>query len=128
MLFGSLPIVIVALMTHTTAIECSSYFIGALVYNSVFGNAIAWLLWLYALRRLSAGIATMTTTVCPVLAVIASSIELHEVIKPFELLGMFAIGLSLIMISYDRIKKHEEELVQPWLKQEPMIKSKSRKG
>ena len=73
MLFGSIPIVIVALMTHTTSIEWSSYFIGALIYNSVFGNAIAWLLWLYALRRLSAGVATMTTTICPVLAVIASS-------------------------------------------------------
>ena len=128
MLFGSIPIVIVALMTHTTSIEWSGYFIGALIYNSVFGNAIAWLLWLYALRHLSAGIATMTTTVCPVIAVIASSIELHEVIKSFELLGMSFIGISLLMISYDRIKKHKEELVQPWLRKEPMIKSKSRKG
>jgi len=128
MLFGSIPIVIVALMTHTTSIEWSGYFIGALIYNSVFGNAIAWLLWLYALRHLSAGIATMTTTVCPVIAVIASSIELHEVIKSFELFGMSFIGVSLLMISYDRIKKHEEELVQPWLRKEPMIKSKSRKG
>ena len=125
MLFGSLPIVVVALMTHSTSIEWSGYFIGALFYNSVFGNAVAWLLWLYALRRLSAGIATMTTTICPVIAVIASSIELHEMIKPFELLGMFLIGTSLFMISYDRIKKHEEELVQPWLKKEPMIKSRS---
>jgi len=114
MLFGSIPIVVVALMTHTTPIEWSSYFIGALFYNSVFGNAVAWLLWLYALRRLSAGIATMTTTICPVIAVIASSIELHEMIKPFELLGMFLIGASLLMISYDRIKKQEEELVQPF--------------
>ena len=128
MLFGSIPIVIVALMTHTTSIEWSGYFIGALIYNSVFGNAIAWLLWLYALRHLSAGIATMTTTVCPVIAVIASSIELHEVIKSFELFGMSFIGISLLMISYDRIKKHKEELVQPWLRKEPMIKSKSRKG
>ena len=128
MLFGSIPIVIVALMTHTTSIEWSGYFIGALIYNSVFGNAIAWLLWLYALRHLSAGIATMTTTVCPVIAVIASSIELHEVIKSFELLGMSFIGISLLMISYDRIKKHKEELVQPWLRKEPMIKSRSRKG
>ena len=128
MLFGSIPIVIVALMTHTTSIEWSGYFIGALIYNSVFGNAIAWLLWLYALRHLSAGIATMTTTVCPVIAVIASSIELHEVIKSFELFGMSFIGISLLMISYDRIKKHEEGLVQPWLRKEPMIKSKSRKG
>jgi drug/metabolite transporter (DMT)-like permease len=127
MLFGSIPIVIVALMTHTTSIEWTGYFIGALVYNSVFGNAIAWLLWLYALRRLSAGIATMTTTICPVIAVIASSIELDEMIKPFELFGMFLIGVSLLMISYDRIKKREEELVQPWLKKEPMIKSKYRK-
>jgi drug/metabolite transporter (DMT)-like permease len=124
MLFGSIPIVIVALMTHTTSIEWSGYFIGALIYNSVFGNAIAWLLWLYALRHLSAGIATMTTTVCPVIAVIASSIELHEAIKSFELLGMAFIGISLLMISYDRIKKHKEELVQPWLRKEPMIKSK----
>ena len=124
MLFGSIPIVVLAFMTHTTSIEWNSYFLGALVYNAVFGNAIAWLLWLYALRHLSAGIATMTTTVCPVIAVIASSIELHEVIKSFEFLGMSFIGISLLMISYDRIKKHKEELVQPWLRKEPMIKSK----
>ena len=128
MLFGSIPIVVLAFMTHTVSIEWDSYFIGALIYNAVFGNAIAWLLWLYALRHLSAGIATMTTTVCPVIAVIASSIELHEVIKSFELLGMSFIGISLLMISYDRIKKHKEELVQPWLRKEPMIKSKYRKG
>ncbi|CAM8430669.1 RhaT Permeases of the drug/metabolite transporter (DMT) superfamily [Candidatus Methylopumilus universalis] len=128
MLFGSIPIVALAFMTHTVSIEWDSYFIGALIYNAVFGNAIAWLLWLYALRHLSAGIATMTTTVCPVIAVIASSIELHEVIKSFELLGMSFIGISLLMISYDRIKKHKEELFQPWLRKEPMIKSKYRKG
>jgi drug/metabolite transporter (DMT)-like permease len=128
MLFGSIPIVIVALMTHTTSIEWNSYFIGALIYNSVFGNAIAWLLWLYALRHLSAGVATMTTTVCPVIAVMSSSIELHEFIKPFEFVGMFFIGISLLMISYDRIKRHQEGLVQPWLKNKPMIKSSHRKG
>jgi drug/metabolite transporter (DMT)-like permease len=128
MLFGSIPIVLLAFMTHSAPIEWNSYFIGALIYNSVFGNAIAWLLWLYALRHLSAGIATMTTTVCPVIAVIASSIELHETIKPYEFLGMLFIGLSLLMISYNRIKRHEEELVQPWLKKKPMIKSRHRKG
>ena len=128
MFFGSIPIVVLAFMTHSAPIEWNSYFIGALIYNSVFGNAIAWLLWLYALRHLSAGIATMTTTVCPVIAVIASSIELHETIKPYEFLGMLFIGLSLLMISYNRIKRHEEELVQPWLKKKPMIKSRHRKG
>ena len=127
MLFGSIPIVVLAFMTHTTSIEWNSYFIGALIYNAVFGNAIAWLLWLYALRQLSAGIATMTTTVCPVIAVITSSIELHETIKPFEFLGMFFIGISLLMISYNRIKSHQEDLVQPWLKNKPMIKSGPRK-
>ena len=128
MLFGSIPIVLLAFMTHSAPIEWNSYFIGALIYNSVFGNAIAWLLWLYALRHLSAGIATMTTTVCPVIAVIASSIELHETIKPYEFLGMLFIGLSLLMISYNRIKRHEEELVQPWFKKKPVIKSRPRKG
>ena len=128
MLFGSIPIVVIALVTYSTPIEWNRYFIGALIYNSVFGNAIAWLLWLYALRHLSAGIATMTTTVCPVIAVIASSIELHETIKPYEFLGMFFIGVSLLMISYNRIKRHEEELVQPWFRKKPVIKSRPRKG
>ena len=128
MLFGSIPIVLLALMTHNNPIEWNGYFIGALIYNSVCGNAIAWLLWLYALRHLSAGIATMTTTICPVIAVIASSIELHETIKPFEFLGMAFIGISLLMISYNRIKRHEEDLVQPWFKNKPMIKSRPRKG
>ena len=128
MLFGSIPIVLLALMTHNNPIEWNGYFIGALIYNSVCGNAIAWLLWLYALRHLSAGIATMTTTICPVIAVIASSIELHETIKPFEFLGMAFIGISLLMISYNRIKRHEEDLVQPWFKNKPMIKSRARKG
>jgi hypothetical protein len=58
----------------------------------------------------------------------ASSIELHEFIKPFEFVGMFFIGISLLMISYDRIKRHQEGLVQPWLKNKPMIKSSHRKG
>ena len=123
MLFGSLPIVLVAFMTHSTSIEWSNYFIGGLIYNAVLGTAAAWLLWLFALRHLSAGIATMTMTICPVIAVIASSIELREIIKPFEFLGMFLIGVSLLIISYDRIKRHKEDLVQPWLKNEPMIKS-----
>jgi drug/metabolite transporter (DMT)-like permease len=70
----------------------------------------------------------MTTTICPVIAVIASSIELHETIKPFEFLGMAFIGISLLMISYNRIKRHEEDLVQPWFKNKPMIKSRARKG
>jgi hypothetical protein len=49
-------------------------------------------------------------------------------IKPFELVGMFLIVTSLLMISYSRIKTHEEGLVQPWLKNKPMIKSRPRKG
>jgi len=41
---------------------------------------------------------------------------------------MFFIGISLLMISYIRIKSHQEGLVQPWLKNKPMIKSGPRKA
>jgi drug/metabolite transporter (DMT)-like permease len=106
MLFGAIPIVIAAVLIPAPAIQWTPYFIGAVVFNSVFCNALAWMLWLYALQRLSAGIASMATLLAPVIAVVAAWLQLNEVPNTTELIGMVFILMSLVIISIISIRKH----------------------
>ncbi|MGZ8257741.1 MAG: DMT family transporter [Methylotenera sp.] len=106
MLFGSIPIVIAALLIPAPQIQWTPYFIGAVFYNSVFCNALAWLLWLYALQRLSAGIASMSSMLAPVIGVLAAWVQLNEVPNTTEFIGMTLIALSLLIISIISIRKH----------------------
>ncbi len=108
MLFGSVPIVIAAYMIPAPTIQWTPYFIGAVIYNAVFCNALAWLLWLYALQRLQAGVASMSSLLAPVIGVLAAWIQLREVPSGHELVGMALIAASLLLISYISIKKHTQ--------------------
>jgi drug/metabolite transporter (DMT)-like permease len=106
MLFGSVPLAIAALMIPAPEIQWTPYFIGAVIFNAVFCNALAWLLWLYALQRLSAGVASMSSMLAPVIGVVAAWIQLNEVPSPTELIGMALIAASLVIISIISIRKH----------------------
>ncbi len=106
MFFGSIPLAVVALLVPAAPIQWTPYFIGAVIFNSVFCNALAWLLWLYALQRLSAGIASMSSMLAPVIGVMAAWVQLHEVPKTTELIGMTLIAISLLIISVISIRKH----------------------
>src|SRR5690554_3926632 len=116
MLFGSIPIVIVAFVVPAPPIDWTPYFIGAVIYNSVFCNALAWLLWLYALQRLEAGIASMVTLLAPVIGVLAAWWELKEQPSTGELWGMLFIVISLVIISGRGIRRRQE--VEPAMAQE----------
>jgi len=116
MLFGSLPLVVAAFMVPAPPIQWTPYFIGAVIFNSVFCNALAWLLWLYALQRLSAGIASMSSMLAPVIGVMAAWIQLNEVPRLTESIGMSFIAASLVIISIISIRKHTP--VDPAMAQE----------
>lgn len=106
MLFGSIPLAIAAVIVPAPPIQWTPYFIGAVIFNAVFCNALAWLLWLYALQRLSAGIASMSSMLAPVIGVAAAWLELGEVPSLTELTGMTLIAFSLVIISIISIRKH----------------------
>ena len=106
MLFGSIPIAVAALSIPAQPIQWTPYFIGAVIFNAVFCNALAWLLWLYALQRLAAGIASMASMLAPLIGVLAAWLQLNEVPNLRELTGMVFIALSLVIISVISIKKH----------------------
>ncbi len=105
MLFGSIPILVAAFMVPAPPIIWAPYFIGAVIYNAVLCNALAWLLWLYALQKLQAGIASMTSMLIPVIGALAAWLQLHEQPTSLALLGMMLIVLSLMLISVVAIKQ-----------------------
>lgn len=116
MLIGSIPIVIAAYLIPAPAIQWTPYFIGAVIFNSVFCNALAWMLWLYALQRLSAGVASMSSMLAPVIGVMAAWVQLHEVPTGTEFIGMALIALSLAIISMISIKK--QRVIDPAMGQD----------
>ena len=108
MFFGSLPLVVVAFIVPAPPIDWSINFIGAVLFNAVLCNALAWLLWLYALQHLPAGIASMTSLLAPVIGVLAAWWQLGENPSQGEIIGMTLIGVSLLIISLNSMRRREE--------------------
>lgn len=98
MLYGMVPLVIIAWLTDERPIVWSGYFIGALAYNAVGGMAVATLLWLYILQRLPATISGLNALAVPIVGVIAAWIQLGEQPSLAEGGGMMLIlsGLALL--------------------------------
>jgi drug/metabolite transporter (DMT)-like permease len=92
MLFGSVPLVAIAVLTYHGGPQWTAAFDGGLAYNVVLANAVAWVLWLYALRALSAGAAGLGTLSIPVVGVLAAWLQLGE--RPD---GVEAAGMALIV-------------------------------
>lgn len=107
MLIGSLPLVVLALVIPGKPIVWSGTLIWVVWYNIILANGLGWLIWLYALQRLPAGVASMNSMLIPVIAVLAAWIQLGEVPNTMEAIGMLLIGGALILIAVIGIKQHD---------------------
>jgi drug/metabolite transporter (DMT)-like permease len=116
MLLGSLPLVAAAFLVPSKPIQWTPDFIGAVVFNAVICNALAWMLWMYALQKLEAGIASMASMLVPVIGVLAAWWQLGEKPNNLEIAGMLLIGLSLMIISLRAMRRHEQ--VEPAMGQD----------
>jgi len=99
MLFGSLPLVAAALFEPGTGINWSASFVGALLYNVIPGNALAFLLWLFVVRNLPAGLAGMGTLCTPLFGVFCAWSILGEAPGGIEAAGMLLVGASLLLLA-----------------------------
>jgi drug/metabolite transporter (DMT)-like permease len=99
MLFGSLPLILIAALTWQGGPEWTATFVWALAYNVILGNALAWFLWLFGLRRLSAGAAGIATLATPVIGVTAAWIQLGERPTAGEAAGMACIVGALAIVT-----------------------------
>jgi len=105
MLLGSLPLVAAALLMAGPPIQWTGAFVAILVYNVVLGNAVAWLLWLYILTHLPAGIASLGMLATPVVGVLSAWIQLGERPAPAEAAGMALVGLALALLSWQGLRR-----------------------
>ena len=108
MFLGSIPLAIIAYIVPAPPIHWTPYFISAVLFNVVLAGALAWLLWLYALQRLPAGVASMASMLAPVIGVVAAWLQLGETPNQIELIGMLLIGLALAVISIITIRAHKD--------------------
>ena len=106
LLLGAIPIVLLALFLPSPPIQWTQPFIYTILFSVFLSGSLAWVLWIYALQRLPAGIASMASMLAPVIGVLSAWAQLGEVPKHIELIGMLLIALSLVIISTINIRKH----------------------
>jgi drug/metabolite transporter (DMT)-like permease len=101
MLFGFVPLVVVAMLVPERPIEWSTSFIVALTYNAIGGMAVATLLWLYILQRLPATISGLSSLIVPVVGILAAWLQLGERPGAAEGVGMvlILIGLGVLLLN-----------------------------
>ena len=106
-LLGSVPIIILALILPAPPIQWTHTFYLTIIYSIFLSGSLAWVLWLYALQRLPAGVASMASMLAPVIGVSAAWLQLGERPSSMELFGMLSIALALVIISAITIRKHQ---------------------
>lgn len=107
MLFGGIVLSAIAWMVPSRPIDWNGYFVFLYVYGTVFATVLGWLLWLYILNRLPAGIASLSMMAVPALGVLLSRIHYDEQLGRLEIIGMLLIGASLGMLSWITLRNRE---------------------
>ena len=99
MLYGSIPMVVIAVFVHSHGIQWTGGFIGALAYNVIPATALAWALWLYVLEVLPTGVAGISTLATPVIGIGSAALVLHEHVTGMEGAGMACIIAALLVLA-----------------------------
>ena len=105
--FGSIPLVLLALAHPHVGVRWNGEYGIALAYSTVFATAGGWWLWTYVLSHAPAGVTGLNTLAIPVIAVIASWLQLGERPPPHELLGMALIGFALALLAWLGLRRPE---------------------
>jgi drug/metabolite transporter (DMT)-like permease len=110
-IYGSVPLVAVALLVPQPPVQWSQYLVTALLYNTVLVCAFAFLLWTYIMKRLPAGVAGMGTLAVPVIGITASLVELGERPDTWETLGMMFILIALSILTFLRFRDNRRNAI-----------------
>jgi drug/metabolite transporter (DMT)-like permease len=98
MVIGTAPLVAVALIVGSAGPRWTLAFAASLSYTVLLANVLAWVLWLAALRALSASVAGLGTLAVPAIGVLAAWAQLGERPGGFEAVGMVLIAGALAVL------------------------------
>ena len=108
MLFGGIALLIIALVMDPLRIHWTIGLAASLFYNAVPGNALAWILWAYALHRLPSVVAGMGTLLAPAVGIFSAWIQLGERPGPMEGAGMGLILAAMLLVAFQHFRRQEE--------------------
>jgi drug/metabolite transporter (DMT)-like permease len=99
MLFGGIALAVAALLLPGRPTQWAApYFIFAFLWEVLPATALGWYLWTVLLKRVDAGIAGIAVLSAPVVGILAAAIELRELPRGLEALGMSLIVLALVFV------------------------------
>jgi drug/metabolite transporter (DMT)-like permease len=98
--FGFLALGVLALAWDAAPVRWNAEFVWTLLFSSVLATAVGWWLWTYVLAHSPAGVTGLNALGIPVVAVLASAIQLGERPPPTELAGMALIGSALALLAW----------------------------
>jgi drug/metabolite transporter (DMT)-like permease len=99
-LFGSIPLVLLAVFLERGMPQWSGAFMLSLAYTVVAATGLGAFLWLFVLQEMPAGIAGLGTMGTPVVGLLASWAQLGERPTAVEIVGMIVIlvGMGILFI------------------------------
>lgn len=98
MLLGSIPILFIIVAKGLAIYEINPYLWKASLYNIIFCNALAWLLWNYGVKHLKTSDVSTISLLAPVIGSLAAFVELHEAPKINEGIGLTMILCGVLMM------------------------------
>ena len=107
LLFGFAPLAILSFAHPHASVQWRAEYALALAFSTLFATAIGWWLWTYVLSHTPAGIAGLNSLGIPVVAVLASAVQLGERPPPLELAGMALIGVALGLLAWLGLRRHQ---------------------
>ena len=99
MLFGAVPLVLIAVVVPEHATDWSLTYIGILIFMAVISTAMCWWLWISLLDRVPAWEASLSVLGTPVVALISGRVMLGEDFRVSEITGIVLIGAGLALLS-----------------------------
>ncbi len=96
MAFGSVGLLILALVIPERATDFNAAFLAAFAYNAFLSTSLAWVLWLFVVKRLPANIAGLGSLISPLVGVFCAWLLLGEVPDVAEFAGIALIGVALL--------------------------------
>ena len=105
--FGFIALAVLALLFSDRPIDWTFEFAWALAFSSILATALGWWLWTYVLANTPAGITGLNSLGIPVIAVLASAIQLGERPPALELAGMVMIGVALALLGWMGLRRDQ---------------------
>jgi len=100
-IFGTLLFIPLSLFEYKEWKLFSLIALGNLIFQAIFCSCVAYLLYIYALKRLDVALTTIYLNLIPVVGVLCGYLILNERVLPIQLVGGLITLLAIVIINFE---------------------------